>query len=92
MFRLRVVRNERRNAPWKAHVLLAVALPAIPETDLGVRSQARQRLICRGQNPAGLSWVVARMQRWSRNYREACWIGWEELLLSPNSRQCAVIN
>jgi hypothetical protein len=70
---------------WIAHALLAAMHPARPYTGLAIDRLARQRRNFRGQNPAGLSWLAARMQRWPDGFREACWIGWEELLIPPEA-------
>jgi hypothetical protein len=90
--RLRVDPDERRNALWMAHGLLATVQPPIPHTGPGFDRRARQRRILRGQNPASLSWLVARMQRWPDAYREACWVSWEEMLLPCYSHPAGVVS
>jgi hypothetical protein len=90
--RLRVDPDERRNALWMAHGLLATAHPSMPRTGPGVDSRARQRKIFRGQSPAGLSWLVARMQRWPEAYRKACWVSWEEMLLPCRSHPAGLVS
>jgi putative transposase len=52
----------------------------------------RQRQILKGQNPAGLSWLVSRMQHWPEAYRDVCWVAWEKLLLPPQASQCAAVS
>lgn len=66
--------------------LLAADYPAMPRTEPAVDRRSRQREIFMGQNSAGLSWLVARMQRWPQSYRDACWIAWEEMILAPEAR------
>ncbi len=90
--RLRVDPDERRNALWMAHGLLAAVQPPMPHTGPGFDRRARQRQIFRGQNPARLSWLVARMQRWPDAYRKACWVSWEEMLLPCHSHVAALVS
>ena len=90
--RLRVDPDERRNALWMAHGLLAAVQPPMPHGGPGSDRRARQRQIFRGQNPARLSWLVARMQRWPDAYRKACWVSWEEMLLPCHSHVAALVS
>jgi hypothetical protein len=87
--RLCVNADERRNALWITMALLATDHPAMPRTGGPLDRRTRQLQIFRGQNPAGISWLVARMQRWPEVYRDACWVAWEQLLLPPQARSCA---
>jgi hypothetical protein len=90
--RLRVEPDERRNALWMAHGLLAAVQPPMPHTGSGFDRRARQWKILRGQNPACLSWLVARIQRSPDAYREACPITWEEMLLPCQSHGAALVS
>lgn len=73
--------DERRNALWIALALLGADHPAMPGTGNPIDRLSRQQRIFKGQNPAGLSWLVAQMQQWPATYKDTCWVGWEELLL-----------
>jgi hypothetical protein len=90
--RLCVNPDERRNALWIAMALLGNDHPSIPGSGHTIDRLTRQRQIFKGQNPAGLSWLVSRMQQWPATYREACWVDWDELFLPPSARQCAAVN
>jgi hypothetical protein len=90
--RLCVNPDERRNALWITLALLAADHPAMPGTGRPVDRLTRQRQIFKGQNPAGLSWLVSRMQRWPETYGNACWLAWEELLLPPQAGCCAAVS
>jgi hypothetical protein len=73
--------DERRNALRITMALLAANHPAMPGTGCPGDRLTRQRQIFKGQNPAGLSWIVSRMQQGPDKYRHAYWIPWEGLLL-----------
>jgi hypothetical protein len=90
--RLCVNPDERRNALWITMALLSADHPPTPETRCPVDRLTRQRQIFKGQNPAGISWLVSRMQRWPEAYRNACWVAWEELLLPPPAGRCAAVS
>jgi hypothetical protein len=84
--RLCVNPDERRNALWITLALLAAAHPAMPRTGCLLDRPSRQRQIFQGQNPAGLAWLVFRMQHWPESYKEACWVAWEEVTFAPANR------
>jgi hypothetical protein len=90
--RLCINPDERRNALWITMALLAADYPAMPRTGPAADRISRQRQIFRGKNSAGLSWLVARMQRWPDVYREACWVSWEEMLLPCHSRSAVLVS
>ncbi len=90
--RLCVNPDERRNALWITMALLGADHPSIPGSGHTIDRLSRQREIFKDQNPAGVSWLVSRMQQWPPTYREACWVGWEELLLPPPAPRCAVVS
>jgi hypothetical protein len=90
--RLCVNPDERRNALWITMALLAADHPPMPGTGCPVDRLARQGQIFKGQNPAGLSWLVSRMQHWPETYRDACWVAWEELLLPLGADRCAAVS
>jgi len=90
--RLCVNPDERRNALWITMALLGADHPAMPGTGRPIDRLTRQRRLFRGQNPAGLPWLVSRMQHWPEAYRDACWVAWEEFLLPPPVRACAVVS
>lgn len=90
--RLCVNPDERRNALWITMALIAADHPAMPGTGCPVDRLTRQRQIFNGQNPAGLSWLLSRMQLWPDAYRDACWVAWEELLLPPPVSSCAAVS
>lgn len=90
--RLCVNPDERRNALWITMALLGADHPTMPGASRPVDRLKRQRQILKGQSPAGLSWLVARMQRWPEAYKNACWITWEKLLLPRRTRRSAVVS
>ena len=85
--RLCVNPDERRNALWITMALLAADHPAMPGTSRPLDRRAATIKIFKGQNPAGLSWLVSRMQHWPEAYRDACWVAWEEMILAPKARR-----
>jgi hypothetical protein len=90
--RLCVNPDERRNALWITMALLGADHPAMPRTGSPIDRLSRQRQIFKGQNPAGNSWLVSRMQRWPEACRDSCWVAWEELLLPPQADRCAAVS
>lgn len=84
--------DERRNALWITMAILGADHPVIPGTGLPTDRLTRQRQIIKGQNPAGLSWLVARMQQWPEAYKDTCSVAWEELLLPPQAGRSAAVN
>jgi hypothetical protein len=72
--------------------LLGADHPAMPGTGCPIDRLTRQRQIFRAQNPAGVSWLVARMQRWSEAYKDPCWVDWEELLVPRRPRRSAAVS
>jgi hypothetical protein len=89
--RLCVNPDERRNAFWISLALLAADHPGMPRTGCPADRRTRQLQILKGQNPAGLAWLVSRMQRWPESYKNSCWVTWEELLLPPPTPVCEAV-
>ncbi len=90
--RLCVNPDERRNALWITLALLVADHPAMPRAGGPLDRRTRQCQIFKGQNPAGVSWLVSRMQHWPEVYREACWVAWEQLLLPSPVSPCAAVD
>ena len=90
--RLCVNPDERRNALWITMALLGAEHPALPGTGCPIDRLTRQRQIFGAQNPAGVSRLVSQMQHWPETYKDACWVGWEELLLPRRPRRSAAVN
>jgi len=89
--RLCVNPDERRNAFWISLALLAADHPGMPRMGRPVDRQTRQRQIFKGQNPAGLAWLVSRMQQWPEGYKNSCWVAWEELLFPLPTAVCEAV-
>jgi hypothetical protein len=77
--RRRIDPAERRNALWLVHALLAADHPVSAAVEFGTSRSERQSRILQGQGPAGIAWLVARMQHWPVKYRKRCWIDREQL-------------
>ena len=89
--RLCVNPDERRNAFWITMALLGAEHPVMPGMGPPINRLRRQRQIFKGQNPEGLSWLVAKMQRWPEAYKETCWVRLEQLLLPRRRRRSEVV-